>query len=279
MAFKQLALETALFEGWHTIVMTAPRPQTIGNRLMDEVFYHLRQDLTPTDFEMRRMSRDAGKLDLISPIEGALAFAAIAAIKWDEAEMKAQIERLLSINSSPISLFNASLVWRTLNNSDQALELSRMAWLAAPADDTYQRGYFGTLVRSGYLLEAHDFAKSVALEGLAKEEVASLDRTVMAMKLAELTQERVVAELAVAFEVMKSHRIRNQRSGFATHRDPESGMRSLVAIVNFVGNYDDEAALTASIAEVMIDMPEWNPAQLAIRLVPFTEKDDELLAA
>lgn len=259
--------------------MTAPRPQTIGDRLVTEAFHHLRQNSTPTDFEMRRMARDAGKLDAVSPIEGAMAFAAIAAIKWDTAEVEAQIERMLSIDRSPTALFNSALIFHTVNDSDRASELFREAWQKAPADATFQGGYFATLVRSGRLLDAHEFAGKVALQGEEKEEAATLARTVRTLEKAGLTQERIAGELAVTLRMMTDHRVRSQRSGFGTQLDPESGASSLVAIVDFVGDYDDETTLTAAMAERLIDMPGWNPAQFAIRLVPTPGAPDELLAA
>jgi hypothetical protein len=251
--------------------MTVAQPQTTGTQLFNTAWAYLRADVSPTQFEMRRLEKEAEKLQRVDAVSAFAVRAVLSAIKWDTSEMHSELLSLLHLDRSAEMALNASLVCRMVNDSDGSVRLARQAWQLAPKNTAIVAGFYSSLLRAGRLHEAHRLSAELELGEVEREQAKTVARTIATMERIALAEERLLEELRAGFEEMTVRRKRNQQTNFGTQVDPESDAVSLLVMLRFVGNYDDEAELAEGLTMRLIDTEDWNPAELAIQYEPMLE--------
>lgn len=259
--------------------MISSQPQTIADKLVGEIFDWLYSNAMPTEFEMRRMMRDAEKLTLIDPLGGALASGGLAALKWDLDKVDEQMKILLKNDTSPTTLCNASILYKLINDTGRTLELTHQAWNSAQTNPVFCSAYLAALGRAGWLEEANKMREFLVHGPIANVQAELLSQTIFGMHEIGIRQEQVVQQLSVANVVMTEHCIRNRETLFRIQHDPDDGHASLLAVIKFAGDYDLEEKLAEATAERSIDIPNWNPALFTLSFIPHSEIEDELQPA
>lgn len=239
----------------------------------------LHRDVKPTVFDLKRLERE---VDALARVDAATAFevrSSIAALCWDVDGVRREVRNLLHLDSSTRALLNSAVTFNWINEVESALEHARRAWLIAPKNEEVAADYFSMIVRNGRIREASRSLAELGMPASMTDRARSTERIAQTMDDLGLTDERVHAELLAAFDIMKDRRIRAVDTDFGTQRDPESGAISLIAIMTFHGDFDDEAEIVNDLAAVMMDNPSWDPTEFAILFSPLVAKSDVLHAA
>lgn len=238
----------------------------------------LHRDVKPSVFDLRRLERE---VDALARVDAATAFevrSSIAALCWDAEGVRREVRNFLHLDSSTRALLNSAVTFNWINDVESALEHARRAWLLAPKNGEVAADYFSMIVRNGRIQEASRSLAQLGLPASLADRARSTERIAQTMDDLGLTDERVHAEILAAFDVMKARRIRAVDADFGTQRDPESGVFSLIAVVTFNGDFDDEAELVDDLAAVLMDKPHWDPTEFAILLRPLVAHSDVLHA-
>lgn len=247
--------------------MSYAAPQTIANELFGRIELLFGSDDAPTEFTKRQLLRDAEALAHADPSASSMVKAAIAAFSWDLPQAQHWIDNAMRLSSAIDTQVNAALTYKFLNRFDLAAGLSLETLKQGPRNAEVVNRTLSYLIWSGQLDKAVPVYQA-AVENKVElaEEVLDPAFYLQAMGRIGVAQERLVYELAAAYDVLTQNRKRARFLTNALEVDPESGDESILFGLGFWGTLPDEMRLESQLAQVFSDQPDWNPAALSVEL-------------
>lgn len=247
--------------------MSHAAPQTIANDLFGRIELLFGSDEAPNEFTRRQLLRDAEALAHADPSASSMVKAALAAFSWDLPQAQHWAKNAMRLSSRLDTQVNAALTYKFLNRFDLAAVLSLETLRLAPLNEEVVNRTLSYLTWSGQLDKAVPVYQS-AVENKVhlSDEVSDPALYLQAMQRIGVAQERLVSELAAAYDVLTHNRKRARFLTNALEVDPESGDESILFGLGFWGTLQDEMRLESQLAQVFSDQPDWNPAALSVEL-------------
>ena len=190
-----------------------PAPATKAAELI-AALAALAAEAEPNDFELKRLEREAEKLLKIDAVAGYTALGAVASLRGDIEGVHSRHRAALQLSgNSPQTLHNYGASLAKLGEFTEALEVARRAHSRAPADPQMFGGVVTASLYAGHFREACDLVNE--WNGANPERPYAPDSPVEALLSAVdrevFTEERLQEVVAIAYEVLRSSKIRTGR--------------------------------------------------------------------
>lgn len=245
--------------------MFKKNPATISEPLLDEIAQCMQSSDATEPAVIAKLRMQAEKLMLADRAEGHLASSGVAALAWDVEEARRQVTLAMQHDRSPRMLGNAMITFDFLNRPDLGEELARTAVRMAPSDPEVVDSASCLLLSIG---RVHDAAavqrKCMAVCGEYKFQVDPFP-IVRAVEAAEVDEEWMAAELALARKVLSRAKLRTRELGIFSGDEPDGGA-SVVFELKFYGTLETEFQLEDELAEELALTESWDPRRLSVNL-------------
>lgn len=254
---------TVLFE-IDSIGMTQLQPKTTSEDLLFRLEAFFRSDSSPSEFEKKKMHRDADALMRVAADEGSIIKAGLAALDWDTKNAKYFAENACRLDSSEATALNAALTCRFLNLFSEAASYAALALDRNPASFLSLHHTLEYKMGSGEIPSVIELAKKyeTKFETLPNEAAAAMQITEF-LDGAKVSHDRLKAELAAALAVLSEHRVRCIAMRWLHGNDPD-GRANFVVGLSFKGDLDLEFKLEDQLAEKLSEFGDWDPNVLSI---------------
>ena len=251
--------------------MTAPSPQTTGQRLFNQIEKLLESDEMPSEFQLRRLDDQADDLMHADAGEGLTVKAALAALRWDVNGVVKLAQRCIQADPSIVTLINAAMTVKNVNLMETACAFLEQARARAPQNPLVVQTSIGYLMNAGRITEAARVMQQARQDNVPLPEDKVLDAVAFGHLLDELgiDPERLHHELQCGYQVLQRNRKRPRAIAYTQHEEPDGG-RSLVISFEIQGDLDEEMRLESELALALAERDGWNPGLLGVEfaLVP-----------
>lgn len=246
--------------------MTTTRPATVSSELLDRLRRFL-LDAEPTEFEVRKLERDAEALSNASAVEASVARAGIAALRWDLTGVERWAKNALALDPrGHATLHNVALSFRMINRPDLGKASAEHAVIHAPLDFDVVDHAIGFFCSDGDLDRAVELERDYYQRaGTHRAVTVSAGQFASVLRDAGIPQARLRFELRAALDVLTEAKRRYKRIGFSIDREPD-GQESVVVGVGFRGSFDEEMEFEAALAAKLASDGDWQPSRLAVEL-------------
>lgn len=246
--------------------MTAPKPATTYNSLVDTVNVYMKSGKSPSELELRRIFREIEKLKKADPIEGWLVAGMISAWQWDAASTVHNTD--VAVRIAPRDVGTLRVASRCLWNAglyEKANALTERASLLSPRDPSILVAEIERNIAFGRLSKVSNFVKDATTMGLQLRTnyYLNIDKHVDALRVAGIEESRLEREAALAMEVLADHHVRIDSVKLRPWRDPENGAMHFSMAYVFYGTMEQELELEGALAIKLMDDPEWDPDRLS----------------
>ena len=180
----------------------------------------LAKEIEPSEFELKRLEREAEKLLKVDAVAGHTALGAAASLRGDVKEVRYRHRLAAQLSGeSAQSLHNFAASLAALGEFTEALEIARRAYSRAPADPDVLDGVVVASFFAGHFREAYELVSK--WNGDNPERPYSPNSPVEAILSAidrdAFTEERLREVLAIAYGVLRSSKVRTM--GVEVHAD------------------------------------------------------------
>jgi len=252
--------------------MSAPLPQTTGQRLFNQIEGLLDSDEMPSEFQLRRLEAQADELMSADAGEGLTVKAALAALRWDVSEVVKLAQRSTQVDPSHLTLLNAALTAKNVNLMEAACEFIERARAQVPYNPLVVEAAIVYLMNAGRITEAAQVMRQAIQDKVSLPEGELLDAVAFYDLLNELgiDPERVHYELQCGYQVLRRNRKRPRTIGYAQHDEPDGG-RSVVISFEIQGDLDEEMRLESEMAVALAARDGWNPSLFGVEFAVVPE--------
>lgn len=244
--------------------MTIAARQTISNDLLDSLEKIINADAKPDAFTLKKLDRAADDLCGIDVVNGSIAKAGVAAIKWDVPSVKYWVKNALANDRSVHNLQNAAISLLAVNEIDGPVEFAEECYAVAPKDEAVVGRVLSDLIGAGHFRAAKRIFESAVKDGV---QVSEIDSQMMKLdeRLAHLGIgiEQAEAEMQAAIQVLRDYKFRAFDLSHTLFVDHDN-VKSFVITVAFIGTIEDELLLEAALAVRLAEHANWNPSVLSI---------------
>lgn len=254
--------------------MTYAVPQTVANELFRKIEDLYLSDEVPLRLEILRLQKSAAELMRVSPVEGSIVHAALAALQWDQAECLKWSRNAIALNSGdPSTYYNCIVGAEKVNLAGLSVDCARQMYNLAPSDHGLAKTALVVLNGTGYFEEAQKIvqdAESLKMDFVA--DVRILKPIVEVLKEREVTLEQTVREIELAFEVLTESKKRArtfEQNIFVDH----DGQKSVYVKIGFWGDKQEQLRLEAALAHKLADLPDWNPDAFSTEFICLDPKE------
>jgi hypothetical protein len=251
--------------------MSAARPATAGAEVLSRLHLLLKATDPVTPFELRRLESDAKQLENADKALAYIVRSGIAALKWDVQDATRWVERACTLDGSAVTRANAAVTLRHLNECTQASEYAIESYRLSLLDFRNADTVIGVLAAAGRLTEAKEIASEFDAR-TGKRNEFTFDAAMVACELEDIgcTETQLQRELSAAMKVLSEQRIRFSSVSYTSEEEPDGGS-ILTVHVRFQGDIETELKVEAKLAELLCDMPDWNPCKLSVELTYVAE--------
>lgn len=230
-----------------------------------------------TEFDLRKLDREADQLSRIDATVGSVVKAAVAAFRWDVEKVVYWSDNAIRLHKSFFTLSNAAVSRRMVG------DIRASADLAVESFEYTNRGAEAALIVLDALLLNARFAEVLqfAADALDKSTISSelfehveyARQAVNDLNQLGIDQEEVCERIEIGSSLCAEHQVRIKSLSTYLVPDYEDGDR-FVASLNFSGDIHKEIALDGALVEKFLDDPTWDPMKLSVEFHYMTE--DEL---
>jgi hypothetical protein len=253
--------------------MSAPKPATAFNDLVDRLQVYFDAPVHPTNFELAALARDAkALLKTDQPVHGWVALTAIASLEWDAPKLRQIAERAATAIGRSAFLFgNVAVSFRNMHCIEDALEFARMAYQADPTEWKSVEGLTSDLSALGRFDEAAALAAEY-VDRLGTQADSNPEARQVANFLTGIakgfsksgcTGADVAEQVSIALQVLTEAKHRSYENVYRLEEQPEGGVLFQVDLM-IQGTFEDELRFGAALAPRLAELRSWDPNRLLI---------------
>lgn len=242
------------------------QPQPITDLLFGRIENLWKLNRQPSEIELLSLKRDANKLMQSDAAAAYLALAAIATFAWDIETINQQIDKAMRLKCDVVTLLNAALTLRVVNQRSEAANYALRALELAPNDKDVVDRTVKHLYNMGFLNKAHEIVQSRKRMNLELDDLQeTLDQSNRCLVEVDVSEEQLQKEIALALDVLTKKKIRLVDLLYEKFFFHDDGEFCLIIRLNFYGDLETEIELDCLLADRLIDLPEWDLSKLSIQ--------------
>lgn len=254
--------------------MTYAVQQTVANELFRKIEDLYLSDHAPAQLEILRLQKSANDLMRVSPVEGSIVRAAIAALQWDQMECLKWSKNAIALNSGdPSTYYNCIVGAEKVNLPSLSVDCARQMYQLAPNDQGLAKTALVVLNGTGHFEEAQKIAHAAELQKMDfADNVRILKPIVEVLAERKISLDQTVREIELAFEVLTESKKRArtfEQNIFVDH----DGQRSVFVKIGFWGDKQEQLRLEAALAYKLADLPDWNPDAFSTEFICLDPKE------
>lgn len=264
--------------GFLFLEMIAPAKKLLAVEVLGELEKFINTETVPTEFQLRKLKRDAAMAHHADHALAYMAEAGIAALTWDVEATRDLIRKALYLNQSATMLSNASITLKSIGLFEEACDHAVRAMRAEPADMLVLANAIECLGLVGKWTEAERLLREATDKGLKPAKpVLNFHGMNHFLEQAGIPLERLQAELRCVETVLREAKVRHRGEEIDLVKDPETGHVTLVHQTICFGTIEDELRLESRLGQLLDSMPGWNPETLCVEIA--CQREDAYQAA